>query len=189
MATSRTPSASLIVSFTCQFVSLAELLTLSLLLTLYCVGQDDNCVRRLQRRGTREVRRSKTLAPRRRRVRQSRGRFQDGAPRRVRLDERYASLSLSLSCLVSSRPDLMQIASAAAYQVGLSFLTNHMRRAVAACTSPEVFFGRTMMGEHTAAPPSSIANDPLGLAMESLTLSPSISGLRSATPPPSYSLP
>ena len=79
--------------------------------------------------------------------------------------------------------------SAAAYQVGLSFLTNHMRRAVAACTSPEVFFGRTMMGEHTAAPPSSIANDPLGLAMESLTLSPSISGLGSATPPPSYSLP
>ncbi|THH03615.1 hypothetical protein EW145_g6142 [Phellinidium pouzarii] len=28
----------------------------------------------------------------------------------------------------------------AAYQVGLSFLTTHMRRAVAACTSPEVFF-------------------------------------------------
>jgi len=27
-----------------------------------------------------------------------------------------------------------------AYQVGLSFLTTHMRRAVAACTSPEVFF-------------------------------------------------
>ncbi|KAH9963100.1 alpha,alpha-trehalase-neutral trehalase [Lactifluus volemus] len=77
----------------------------------------------------------------------------------------------------------------AAYQVGLSFLTNHMRRAVAACTSPEVFFGRTMMGEHTAAPPSSIANDPLGLAMESLALSPSISGPGSATPPPSYSLP
>jgi alpha,alpha-trehalase len=92
-----------------------------------------------------------------------------------------------LSSLVSSRPGLTRIA--AAYQVGLSFLTNHMRRAVAACTSPEVFFGRTMMGEHTAAPPSSIANDPLGLAMESLTVSPSISGLGSATPPPSYSLP
>ncbi|KAG8928293.1 alpha,alpha-trehalase nth1 [Tulasnella sp. 418] len=29
-----------------------------------------------------------------------------------------------------------------AYQVGLTFLTSHMRRAVAACTSPEVFFGR-----------------------------------------------
>jgi alpha,alpha-trehalase len=84
-----------------------------------------------------------------------------------------------------SRPHL----GTAAYQVGLSFLTNHMRRAVAACTSPEVFFGRTMMGEHTAAPPSIFANDPLGLAMESLTLSPSISGPGPATPPPSYSLP
>ncbi|KAH9998930.1 glycoside hydrolase family 37 protein [Russula vinacea] len=48
----------------------------------------------------------------------------------------------------------------AAYQVGLSFLTNHMRRAVAACTSPE-----------------------------NLTLSPTLSSLGSATPPPSYSLP
>lgn len=78
---------------------------------------------------------------------------------------------------------------AAAYQVGLSFLTNHMRRAVAACTSPEVFFGRTMMGEHTAAPPSSVANDPLGLAMDSLILGPGFSGPGSATPPPSYSQP
>ena len=77
----------------------------------------------------------------------------------------------------------------AAYQVGLSFLTNHMRRAVAACTSPEVFFGRIMMGEHTAAPPSSVANDPLGLAMENFTISPTLSSLGSATPPPSYSLP
>ncbi len=78
---------------------------------------------------------------------------------------------------------------AAAYQVGLSFLTNHMRRAVAACTSPEVFFGRTMMGEHTAAPPSSVVNDVLGLAMETLTLGPSVSGPGTASPPPSYSLP
>ncbi|KAN0113589.1 alpha,alpha-trehalase-neutral trehalase [Russula decolorans] len=77
----------------------------------------------------------------------------------------------------------------AAYQVGLSFLTHHMRRAVAACTSPEVFFGRIMMGEHTAAPPSSVANDPLGLAMENLTISPTLSSLGPATPPPSYSLP
>ena len=73
---------------------------------------------------------------------------------------------------------------AAAYQVGLSFLTNHMRRAVAACTSPEVFFGRIMMGEHTAAPPSSVANDPLGLAMENLTISPTLSslGIRHSAP-------
>ncbi|KAI0067286.1 alpha,alpha-trehalase-neutral trehalase [Artomyces pyxidatus] len=76
----------------------------------------------------------------------------------------------------------------AAYQVGLSFLTNHMRRAVAACTSPEVFFGRTMMGEHTAAPPSSVVNDPLGLAMENLAISTSGSA-PSNTPPPSYSFP
>ena len=75
----------------------------------------------------------------------------------------------------------------AAYQVGLSFLTNHMRRAVAACTSPEVFFGHTMMGEHTAAPPSSVVNDPLGLAMESLSLGPGASGVPGATPPPLYS--
>lgn len=53
----------------------------------------------------------------------------------------------------------------AAYQVGLSFLTNRMRRAVATCTSPEVFFRRT-------APPSNVANDPLGLAMENLTIPP-----------------
>ncbi|THH15567.1 hypothetical protein EW146_g4940 [Bondarzewia mesenterica] len=63
----------------------------------------------------------------------------------------------------------------AAYQVGLSFLTNHMRRAVAACTSPEVFFGRSMVGEHTAALPLSAANDPLGMAMENLTLNSSAS--------------
>lgn len=31
----------------------------------------------------------------------------------------------------------------AAYQVGLSFLTTHMRRAVATCTSPELFFKRS----------------------------------------------
>ncbi|KAI0247648.1 trehalase-domain-containing protein [Lactifluus subvellereus] len=70
----------------------------------------------------------------------------------------------------------------AAYQVGLSFLTNHMRRAVAACTSPEVFFRRTIMGEHTAAPPSSVANDLLGLGMESHTHpNPIRPGIRHAT--------
>jgi alpha,alpha-trehalase len=120
----------------------------------------------------------------------------------------FPSFSLSFSSLPALRPSSSssslvfvlvpvprpshscdRFRTAAAYQVGLSFLTNHMRRAVAACTSPEVFFGRTMMGEHTAAPPSSFANDPLGLAMESLTLSPSLSGRGTATPPPSYSLP
>ncbi|TFY67585.1 hypothetical protein EVG20_g3887 [Dentipellis fragilis] len=33
-----------------------------------------------------------------------------------------------------------------------------------------------MMGEHTAAPPSSIVNDPLGMAMENLTLQTSSPG-------------
>ncbi|KAF8519554.1 alpha,alpha-trehalase-neutral trehalase [Gautieria morchelliformis] len=55
-----------------------------------------------------------------------------------------------------------------AYQVGLSFLTTHMRRAVAACTSPEVFFrGGTVVG----APPLPVhPTDPLGLAMQSLSV-------------------
>lgn len=42
-----------------------------------------------------------------------------------------------------------------------------MRRAVAACTSPEVFFGRTVSAETTA---TTAAADPLDLAMESLSL-------------------
>ncbi|KIK10222.1 glycoside hydrolase family 37 protein [Laccaria amethystina LaAM-08-1] len=61
-----------------------------------------------------------------------------------------------------------------AYQVGLSFLTSHMRRAVAACTSPEVFFGAGVSGisvetalSTTNLPPT----DPLFLAMETLNLS------------------
>ncbi len=73
----------------------------------------------------------------------------------------------------------------AAYEVGLSFLTNRMGRAVAVCTSPEVFFSRIMMGERAAASPPSATNDALGLAMENLTISPTISGLGSVTPPPS----
>lgn len=58
----------------------------------------------------------------------------------------------------------------AAYQVGLSFLTTHMRRAVAACTSPEVFFGVGINGETTFAPVVATTTDPLGLAMENLSL-------------------
>jgi alpha,alpha-trehalase len=62
----------------------------------------------------------------------------------------------------------------AAYQVGLTFMTNHMRRALAACTSPEVFFGANVSGLATDTvvadhlPP---LNDPLGLAMENLDIS------------------
>ncbi|KAJ3510978.1 hypothetical protein NLJ89_g4366 [Agrocybe chaxingu] len=59
-----------------------------------------------------------------------------------------------------------------AYQVGLSFMTTHMRRAVAACTSPEVVFGANVSGATgdsalLTLPPS----DPLGMAMENLDIS------------------
>ncbi|KAI0707226.1 trehalase-domain-containing protein [Earliella scabrosa] len=56
----------------------------------------------------------------------------------------------------------------AAYQVGLTYLSTGMRRAVSACTSPEVFFGNTL----NQPPPQAYAsNDPLGLAMDTLRLS------------------
>ena len=58
----------------------------------------------------------------------------------------------------------------AAYQVGLTFLTMGMRRAVAACTSPEVFFGRAADAETAAAQATAAAADPLDLAMEALSL-------------------
>ncbi|KAG8995873.1 alpha,alpha-trehalase nth1 [Tulasnella sp. JGI-2019a] len=54
----------------------------------------------------------------------------------------------------------------AAYQVGLTFLTSHMRRAVAACTSPELFFGRdAAAGLNDARAVGE--TDPVGLAMSS----------------------
>jgi hypothetical protein len=57
----------------------------------------------------------------------------------------------------------------AAYQVGLSFLTTHMRRAVAACTSPEVLFrAGTADAVHPGIP--AVPADALGLAMESINL-------------------
>jgi alpha,alpha-trehalase len=59
----------------------------------------------------------------------------------------------------------------AAYQVGLSFLTQHMRRAVAACTSPEVFFRGDQNAAAGAARDYQASTDPLGLAMESLAMS------------------
>ena len=59
---------------------------------------------------------------------------------------------------------------AAAYQVGLSFLSTHMRRAVAACTSPEVFFGSAAQLEVPLPTANLPASDPLGLAMEALSL-------------------
>ena len=64
------------------------------------------------------------------------------------------------------RPDNRNVP--AAYQVGLSFLTTHMRRAVAACTSPEVFFGAAGNLQSAATTTPASAADPLGLAMEAL---------------------
>jgi len=66
----------------------------------------------------------------------------------------------------------------AAYQVGLTFLTSHMRRAVAACTSPEVFFGANVSG--LAVGSSAVADgfaptDPLNLAMENLDFTTTVS--------------
>ncbi|KAI6006620.1 glycoside hydrolase family 37 protein [Pisolithus orientalis] len=58
----------------------------------------------------------------------------------------------------------------AAYQVGLSFLTTQMRRAVAACTSPEIVFGRGATAEVAVAQATAAAADPLDLAMEALSL-------------------
>ncbi|KAF5391655.1 hypothetical protein D9757_002488 [Collybiopsis confluens] len=58
----------------------------------------------------------------------------------------------------------------AAYQVGLSFLNNHMRRAVAACTSPEVFFSAGVNGNAEQAMMQDVNSDPLGLAMDSLEI-------------------
>ena len=52
----------------------------------------------------------------------------------------------------------------AAYQVGLTFLTSHMRRAVAACTSPELFFNRRDIDLHGGAVATK-EYDPLGIAM------------------------
>ena len=68
---------------------------------------------------------------------------------------------------------LLTLRMSAAYQVGLSYLSMGMRRAVAACTSPEVFFGNAPLpqpllsqGYGATAP-----TDPLNLAMDSLNLS------------------
>ncbi|KAJ3514555.1 hypothetical protein NMY22_g14692 [Coprinellus aureogranulatus] len=58
----------------------------------------------------------------------------------------------------------------AAYQVGLSFLTTHMRRAVATCTSPEVFFSANMSGLKDSVVEGAATQDPLSLAMEALNL-------------------
>lgn len=96
-------------------------------------------------------------------------------PRRVRVDE-WCVPPETLACcpclLINVR------LCAAAYQVGLSYLSTGMRRAVSACTSPEVFFGST-------AVPQPISNqsyshisttDPLNLAMETLNLGEPIIG-------------
>jgi len=52
-------------------------------------------------------------------------------------------------------------------------MTTHMRRAVAACTSPEVFFGAGVSGataDSVLLANNFVPTDPLGLAMERLDL-------------------
>ena len=57
----------------------------------------------------------------------------------------------------------------AAYQVGLSYLSTGMRRAVSACTSPEVFFGTAASAQNVQL--QQVGNtDPLNLAMDTLYL-------------------
>lgn len=46
-----------------------------------------------------------------------------------------------------------------------------MRRAVSACTSPEVFFGNYLNPQQQAQAYAAVVNDPLGLAMDILRLS------------------
>ena len=58
----------------------------------------------------------------------------------------------------------------AAYQVGLTYLSTGMRRAVSACTSPEVFFGSYANQQQIQQAYAAASNDPLGLAMDSLRL-------------------
>ena len=64
----------------------------------------------------------------------------------------------------------------AAYQVGLTFLSTGMRRAAAACTSPEVYFGAAANLQNLDQPYAAAAStDPLSLAMDQLHLSEPIS--------------
>ncbi|TFK62393.1 hypothetical protein BDN72DRAFT_777102 [Pluteus cervinus] len=58
----------------------------------------------------------------------------------------------------------------ATYQVGLSFLITHMRRAVVACTSPEVFFGAVANLEQPLLSTNMPATDPPSLVTENLTV-------------------
>ena len=49
-------------------------------------------------------------------------------------------------------------------------MTTHMRRAVAACTSPEVFFRQPNTDANTLAGHAQPSNDPLAMAMDQLRL-------------------
>ena len=60
------------------------------------------------------------------------------------------------------------ITRAAAYQVGLSYRSMGMRRAVAACTSPEVFFGNAPLPQPLLSQGYNTQTDALNMAMEAL---------------------
>jgi hypothetical protein len=92
------------------------------------------------------------------------------------MDERYETF---LACFPLRIIYSCFLLSTAAFQVGLSFLTTHMRRAVSACTSPEVFFSRT--GGQVINDNAAIPADALGLAMEALHISEITSGNAAAS--------
>jgi alpha,alpha-trehalase len=78
------------------------------------------------------------------------------------MDERY---STTIKCV--EVPLLMaNFTITAAYQVGLTFLTSHMRRAVATCTSPELVF--RSLASTTNPSRDKSANDALGFALDAL---------------------
>ncbi|KAI0833631.1 trehalase-domain-containing protein [Trametes gibbosa] len=73
----------------------------------------------------------------------------------------------------------------AAYQVGATYLSTGMRRAVSTCTSPEVFFGQSSNAQPSHVQAYAATNDPLGLAMDTLQLSsPVIQPANFGPPPP-----
>jgi alpha,alpha-trehalase len=78
----------------------------------------------------------------------------------------------SLGRLYPFPTNVYVLCTSAAYQVGLSFLTTHMRRAVATCTSPEVFFGRASENSsvHVGHHRTLSGTDPFDIAMDTLSI-------------------
>ena len=56
----------------------------------------------------------------------------------------------------------------AAYQVGLTFITESMRRALNSCVSPEKYFAKDRVNEAVQVPVPAESYDPLDLALEAI---------------------